>query len=314
MIILLPFQECVHIMKELKSKNECIYNFITNVCDVSLCEKNKCIYCETIFDVTGVMGVLFTALEKLIVNVSESFSKNTGFEREKIVQRSISDSCFQLGSEDKKNLDILLSSSESFRYPVWIKDKNCQSLFFTGLFNTIWLDKKQYILCLLIPSKGNPEKYNLQRNKNYIDKIEHLEKVILRLNSKIEFLKEENERIYQKIANDFELSVYPFFNEIKKITKDKLTNLYLKIVEDNLADVFHDKLGVKFEVANSLTPNENVVLNLVRQGRQSKEIAEILNLSYATVSFHRHNIRRKLGIHNEKISLFRCIQDLIKDN
>jgi DNA-binding CsgD family transcriptional regulator len=45
------------------------------------------------------------------------------------------------------------------------------------------------------------------------------------------------------------------------------------------------------------------VANLVREGKTNKEIAELLLLSKNTILFHRHNIRTKLGLRNNKKNL-----------
>jgi DNA-binding NarL/FixJ family response regulator len=52
-----------------------------------------------------------------------------------------------------------------------------------------------------------------------------------------------------------------------------------------------------------LTPTEIQVANFIRQGKTTKEIAEMLNLSPKTIEFHRDNIRTKMGIKNKKINL-----------
>ncbi len=45
-----------------------------------------------------------------------------------------------------------------------------------------------------------------------------------------------------------------------------------------------------------LSPREREVLQLIAEGRSSKEIATILTISARTASFHRENIKRKLGV------------------
>jgi DNA-binding CsgD family transcriptional regulator len=45
------------------------------------------------------------------------------------------------------------------------------------------------------------------------------------------------------------------------------------------------------------------VTNLVRQGKTTKKIAELLNLATSTIDTHRNKIRKKLGIKNKKINL-----------
>jgi DNA-binding NarL/FixJ family response regulator len=48
----------------------------------------------------------------------------------------------------------------------------------------------------------------------------------------------------------------------------------------------------------SLTTREREVLQLIAEGRTSKEIAAILDISIKTVEFHRTNIANHLGIHS----------------
>jgi DNA-binding NarL/FixJ family response regulator len=42
---------------------------------------------------------------------------------------------------------------------------------------------------------------------------------------------------------------------------------------------------------------------MIRNGLTSKEASELLHVSYKTLEAHRHNIRRKLGLCNQKVNL-----------
>lgn len=55
--------------------------------------------------------------------------------------------------------------------------------------------------------------------------------------------------------------------------------------------------------AHRFTPQEIQVAGLVREGRRTKEIAALLNLSSHAVHFHRKNIRRKLGLESRRDNL-----------
>lgn len=52
-----------------------------------------------------------------------------------------------------------------------------------------------------------------------------------------------------------------------------------------------------------LTPVEIRVAGMIKQGKTTKEIAEIFCLSTRTIESHRRNIRKKLGLNNRKINL-----------
>jgi DNA-binding CsgD family transcriptional regulator len=50
------------------------------------------------------------------------------------------------------------------------------------------------------------------------------------------------------------------------------------------------------------------ICNMIRNGLQTKEIAELCTISLATVNRHREHIRRKLGITNSKRNLVTYLQ------
>jgi len=54
------------------------------------------------------------------------------------------------------------------------------------------------------------------------------------------------------------------------------------------------------EKINNLTPREQEIMEFLLEGMALKEIAGILNISMATVDFHRNNLYQKLGIQSQK--------------
>ena len=80
-------------------------------------------------------------------------------------------------------------------------------------------------------------------------------------------------------------------------------NGLLRVIESNLEDIV-SPLARKLTVElTRLSPAETQVANLIRQGKTTKEIAELMGLATSTIDFHRHNIRNKLGLKHKGINL-----------
>ena len=59
-----------------------------------------------------------------------------------------------------------------------------------------------------------------------------------------------------------------------------------------------EQLGMKEPASFSpLSPRERQVLKLIADGKHSKEIAEVLNMSIKTVEGHRQNVMQRLNLH-----------------
>jgi DNA-binding NarL/FixJ family response regulator len=97
--------------------------------------------------------------------------------------------------------------------------------------------------------------------------------------------------------------IFPYIEKLKKSRAASAEMLYLNIIESNLNSIlspFSVKLSFQYL---EFTPREIMVADLIKDGKQDKDIMDILNISLDTVKAHRKNIRKKLGISNKKINL-----------
>jgi DNA-binding NarL/FixJ family response regulator len=88
-------------------------------------------------------------------------------------------------------------------------------------------------------------------------------------------------------------------------------------ISPNIARYLLDELSLKTEETNDkkssstktvLSPRENEVLILVSKGYTSKEIAEMLDLSYHTVREYISNIYKKLSVQNRTQAVYEATQ------
>lgn len=67
-------------------------------------------------------------------------------------------------------------------------------------------------------------------------------------------------------------------------------------ISKSILSAFHKDIESDLTKVSYLTPSERTILRLVAQDMTSKEIGEMLNISYRTVQKHRSNIIEKLDL------------------
>ena len=75
-----------------------------------------------------------------------------------------------------------------------------------------------------------------------------------------------------------------------------------------IQQIFHDALERKL---SHLTPRERQVLNLVLDGKLSKQIAKELGITAKTVEVHRSNVTRKMEV-SSVAQLFKKMNDRLR--
>ena len=112
----------------------------------------------------------------------------------------------------------------------------------------------------------------------------------------------------ENASNILEKNVLSFVDKLKMMNLGQKANAYLTIIETNLRSLLFTFPHMESQHADSLTPTEIHVAELVRQGKTTKEIAAFLNVSPSAISFHRSNIRKKLGLCNKTMPLNSYLQ------
>ena len=139
--------------------------------------------------------------------------------------------------------------------------------------------------------------------KKVLERTANLEEVNTALRVLLKRREEDKAALEDKVLINISRLITPSMQKLKEGSLDERQRLYLDLLENNLRDIISPFLQALSLKHLQLTPMEIEVANFIKNGRNSKQIAEILDVSRKTVEFHRDNIRRKAAIKNKKINL-----------
>lgn len=97
--------------------------------------------------------------------------------------------------------------------------------------------------------------------------------------------------------------VNPILDRLKACRLTEQQKVLLDILQANIYELTSPFANNFSNRLVRLSPTELQVANLVKIGKGTKEIAEIMNLSSGTISIHRKNIRKKLNLTHQKTNL-----------
>lgn len=175
---------------------------------------------------------------------------------------------------------------------------------------TALLTQANELLSKEISDRKEAEVVALNSRNNLQQRSEELEDA----NSALRVLLRQRETDKRSLEEQVQLNVRqlitPFVGILKQQELPAEAAACLQIIEKNLNNIvtsFDAKLSYGYR---RLSHKEILVANLVKEGRQDKDIATILRLAPDTVKAHRRSIRKKLGLTGEKANLRSCLLSL----
>jgi DNA-binding NarL/FixJ family response regulator len=104
--------------------------------------------------------------------------------------------------------------------------------------------------------------------------------------------------------------VLPYIENLKHLHLNEKQMVQVIIIEENVREIISPFLRRMTSTYLDLTPREIEVANLVKEGKTTKEMTDILNVSATAVDFHRKNLRAKFGIKSKKTNLMAFLSSL----
>ncbi len=120
-------------------------------------------------------------------------------------------------------------------------------------------------------------------------------------------IEQEKQEIYRDINMNVEKVLIPILQALT-LQLPPSQKKYGEILQTNLEEITSPFINQLSRSYQALTPTEIAVCNMIRNGMQTKEIAEARGVSAATINRHREKIRRKLNITNQDVNLTTLLQ------
>jgi DNA-binding CsgD family transcriptional regulator len=160
------------------------------------------------------------------------------------------------------------------------------------------------------PSGAEPEKEVEQSAAELREKVRHLEELNTALKVLLRHRDEDRRGLEESVLSNIRSLIRPYMVRLKQSGLSSEQKTYLAILESHIDEItspFMQKLSKELQ---DFTPMEVQVAGLIREGKKTKEIADLLHLSKNTVIFHRYNIRTKLKLKNQKKNLRSFLQSV----
>ena len=154
-----------------------------------------------------------------------------------------------------------------------------------------------------ITERKKNEQTLLAREEDLRTKTNNLEEVNTALKVLLRRREEDKRELEETVMTNLNDLVHPYVERIRKRSKDQRLLEIVDVMESNLDTLtspFFHKLSSQIQ---NLTSTEVEIANLVKQGKSTKEISDLLSVSIKTIESHRLNIRKKLGLSNKRASL-----------
>lgn len=236
-----------------------------------------------------------------ISNVSPTVERTLGYKVEELINRPFHNRRFLTTATLKKAMEDtahVLSGKRIFSsvYEFIARDGTKK----LGEVNTLPVHNDGKVVGIISIARDITERLQLKEEISTLTK--NLEELNIALKIVLRQIEENRIDLEKNIYSNIRESVLPYVDKLKNNISSAEQLSLLNVIDSNLNDIassFLPNLKMQF----NLTPREIEVANLVKEGKSTKEISAILNITPKAIAFHRINLRKKMGFKNKKSNL-----------
>ena len=248
-----------------------------------------------------------SSIDGCFVDVNEAFALHLGYARPELIGKSASELGIFLEQADRqKRFERLVTRGRAFSADdVQLRTKTGEIRWGLVSYEIIEIKGERFILGVGtdITERKKAEEELRRKQAELLRQSHKLEEVNAALGVLLKRREEDKRELEENVLASVKDLVFPYLDRLRNCQTNPDQEILIEIIESHLKDIvspFAAKLSARF---SNLTPTEIQVASLVKDGKTTKEIASVLNLSENTIISHRFHIRTKLGLRSKKMNL-----------
>jgi len=259
-------------------------------------------------------AILIIAGEEILY-VNPAFESISGFTEEETLAMRFWDFVHPDMQElvKERGLARQRGEAEPARYELKALIKNGQERWFDLAAASINYGGQTATLAMAydITERKQAQNSLLAREQELEDKAHDLEEMNAALRVLLKKREDDRVELEEKIHFNVKHLIEPYLDNLKNTRLSARQATLFGIIKTNLDEIISPFARNFASIKYKLTPQEIKIASLIRQGKTTKEIAELMGLSLKTIEFHRTKIRHKFGLKNKTDSLQAYLLSLI---
>jgi PAS domain S-box-containing protein len=287
-----------------------ISGFVMNYRDVTErieSERRLSVYrerCEKAFRSSPDSITITAASDGEILEVNEGFEKIVGWTHDEIVGKTTTD--LGIWKDTNRRGELLHELADKGRvrdFPIDVVTREGDVRACTVSAEKLEIGGRA---CILAVTRDVTQQKEQQKKLRELEETLRREQVDfvrknVALNEVLQHIEQEKSIYRHEIATKMDGLLRPMLRKLQD--QGRLERRDVDLLERGLNETFGRDIDQFKNNMSKLTPRELDILEMIRSGRSSKQIADALDLSSQTVHKHRQSIRRKLQIDHREINL-----------
>lgn len=255
------------------------------------------------------IGMFQTTLEGRFLRINKALAAMLGYESTDEVISTITDTATQIHADPANRAELLAALKQRDWFyaeqPYFRKDGSIM-IGKLAIRRVLGPDGTvAYLEGIVedITERKRVEEALLEREKELQIKARNLMEVNTTLKVLLTTMEKDQEELKERFLANIRKQVLPYLERLKKTPLNEVQKGFIKAAETGLNEIASPFVRKLTSSYLNLTKKEVQIALLIREGKTSKEIAELLNSKKRVIEFHRENIRKKLGLKNRKDNL-----------